>query len=268
MARLTNGGVSGKDVVAPTLTSGIGKWNAQDQQLYKQQDLWPRPLVIGDYVYGGYYAGIIDTTTGNIIATDAFQTGAKYALIISPKSLQSSGVAWKTTSDAGPNGVRTRWNGLGSTQAMGNSATYPAAQYCYGLSYPSDGGSMWYIPAMDELELLYRNFKPYTNNNYTSSNTSAAGTFPFDGSSYVSGANISSSPSGSQYTTTVPAQTSLTLFQTGGAQTIVQDYLWSSTEHDATYARYQSFHTSLPGGQGYDTKRNTRYVRPVRRVLL
>jgi len=44
--------------------------------------------LLGAPVAGGYYAGLIDTLTGNIIAADDYQTGLRYALIVSDKSLE------------------------------------------------------------------------------------------------------------------------------------------------------------------------------------
>ena len=48
---------------------------------------------IGASFMGGYYAGIIDTTKGNIIPADTSQTGLRYALIVAPKSLPGEMVA-------------------------------------------------------------------------------------------------------------------------------------------------------------------------------
>lgn len=235
---------------------------------------------IGDNVYDGYYAGLIDTTrSGSIIATDYYQTGSRYLLIMSPQSLDfTNGKRWKTTQDAGPSETKTRWNGLGATVAMKNAgAVYEAATYCYDLSYnTTDGGSRWYLPAMDELELLYRSFKPTTNSNYTFSQNTLAGSFPGNGSAVLSGTNPSSSPSSSQYTAGSPAQTSLALFQSGGAQALntgTTPIYWASTEYNATAAWGQ--YTSIYSGQQYSgwqalvSKNSTlRRVRPVRRVVL
>ncbi len=41
------------------------------------------------------------------------------------------------------------------------------AAYCRNLTFPSDGGSRWYLPAKNELELLYRNLKPTTEPHYS-----------------------------------------------------------------------------------------------------
>ena len=230
---------------------------------------------IGDNVYGGYYAGMIDTTrSGVILGTDASQTGRKYLLIVAPKSLEAApGLRWRTTNAAGPTGVRTRWDGLTATVAMKNAGTvYEAATYCHDLTFPSDGGSRWYLPAIDELELLYRNLKPTTTNNSTSFWTSAAGSFPYNGAQVQFGVNPSSDPTGTAYTSTVPGRTGLALFQSGGAQAFeptTNPYYWAATEYDAFDAWFQDFGSSGTGYQNV-TSKNIAFsrVRPVRRVVL
>ena len=232
---------------------------------------------IGDNVYGGYYAGLIDTTrAGSIQANDQSQTGAKYLLIVSPKSLEagtngSNGKRWKTTNDAGPTGVQTRWNGLAATVAMKNAGSaYEAASYAHDLSFPSDGGSRWYLPALDELELVYRNLKPSTEANRTDSRSTTG----FPGNTTTMGQNISSDPTGAVYTSSVPARTNLALFQAGGAQALesasgTYPYYWTSTERDASNAWDQTFGDGGAGYQNFNGKTITlRRVRPVRRVVL
>lgn len=236
------------------------------------------PANIGDSAYGGYYAGIIDTTrSGSIDVSDDFQAGLRYLLIISPKSLEigKGTYAWDTLGPSnGPTGVRTRWNGLEATTAMYNGGSnFEAATYCYNLSFPGDGHSRWYLPAMDELELLYRNFKPLLDGNYTVSSSTNAGTFPFNGLSYVSGGNISSDPTGSVYTFAVPARTSLSDFQIFGSQALDGTANWflSSTEYASATSWMQQTGTAgqVAGLQTILTKTSTTgSIRPVRRVLL
>ena len=222
---------------------------------------------IGDPFMGGYFAGIIDTTKGNIIAADASQTGLRYALIVAPQSLESSPLAYKPTDSAAPAAASTRWDGLTATIAM-NSSAYPAAQWCYGQSYPTDDASRWYLPAMDELELIYRNLKPTTDSNYTSS--SSGSTFP--GGSQAPGYNPSSDPAGSAYSSSVPAQTSVAAFKSGGAQALgasVTSYYWSATEYSSSNAWAQSLKGGFSGYQtGINKGSGTRRVRPVRRLPL
>jgi hypothetical protein len=230
---------------------------------------------IGDNVFGGYYAGLIDTTrAGAIISGDASATGLKYMLIMAPKSLElAPGTLWKTTNDAGPTGVRTRWDGLTASEAMAAAgAVYQAATYCHGLTYPGDGYSRWYLPAMDELELLYRNLKPTTDANYVTPWTSSAGSYPYNGAAVNHGYDPASDPSGAAHTSGAPAQSGLALFQTGGAQCldgVTSVYYWVSTEYDAANAWNQYAGGGYAGFQNNSNKANTLVrVRPVRRVVL
>lgn len=223
---------------------------------------------IGAAFMGGYFVGVIDTTKGNIIASDASQVGLRYALISAPKSLQVSR-AYKTTADAAPAAARTRWDGLAATAAMAaDAATYPAADYCAGLTYPSDSGSPWYLAAMDERELIYRNFKPTTENNYTTANTTS--TFP--GGTQAQGYNPSCDPAGLAYTSGTPAKTSVALFQDGGSEDFgdlgVEFVMLTATEFSATAAWYQHMSGAASGAQSSTTKTTTQLIRPVRRVLL
>jgi hypothetical protein len=240
-------------------------------------------LEIGDPFGGGFFAGIIDTTVGNIIAADDYQNGARYALIVSPKDyeggrgsspaagLPTGDLEWDAQDRAGQSGSFTRWDGLSSTNSIlsKNDADYEVFEFIRELRteypVPSDGGSDWYLPAMDELELLYRNLKPVTANNSTISETR---TFP---GTQASGYNPSSDPTASAYTSGDPSQTSVTAFQSGGAEVIGQLFYWSSTDaNEGGRAWIQLF--SFAGDEGFQrafTKDTTvRSVRPVRRILL
>jgi hypothetical protein len=230
---------------------------------------------IGDNVYGGYYAGLINTTrAGSIIAGDASIVGLKYLLIVAPKSLEfGTGKTWKTTTDAGPAATRTRWDGLSADEAMRVAGVnYEAATYCYGLTFPGDGYSRWYLPAMDELELLYRNLKPTTDTNYVTPTASTAGDYPYNGATYSHGYDPASDPSGVAHTSGVPAQSGLAAFQQGGAQAlegVTNPYYWASTEFNATDAWGQYAGGGGAGAQVRYTKNYTGLrVRPVRRVVL
>lgn len=186
---------------------------------------------------GGYYAGKINIE------------GQIYALVIAPKSLggdSPSLLQWKTsqTTTAGTTSVN---NGWANTQSMvvAGIAAHPAANFCKNLTI--GGYTDWYLPAKDELEILYRNFKPTTDNNNTSY-----------------GANTSSVPPTSNYTTTNPAQTSVTLFRSGQPEAFsTSQYYWSSTQNENTAAWWQYFATGTPSTT---VKSAALYVRAVRRV--
>lgn len=241
----------------------------------------PRGLTlpaIGSAFMGGYYAGIIDTTRpGSIVAADTSQTGLRYALIVAPKSLEATLLQWATSDAFGPGASRTRWNGLAATTAMA-STTYPAANYCYGLTFPTDAASRWYLPAMDELELVYRNLKGTTEPNPSSASQSSTVTnsFPFSGVNFSHGANVSSDPTGAAYESASPARTTVAVFQDGGGQDLgdagTNLFYWTATEYDASSAWIHGFSGSaFSGFQSQSTKTTshvTRIVRPVRRLVL
>ena len=195
-------------------------------------------LAIGEAYQGGYYAGQI-STSGNGIAT--------HNLVASPKSSgESTAMTWNTGGGAG--GVGSDIDGPANSAAL-NSATYPAAQFCEGLSI--GGFTDWYLPAKNELEVVYYNLKPSANTNNTGS-----------------GINPNAVPArASNYTTSpsVPSQTSATDFQTGNTEAFDYASYWSSTEVSATYARYQGLDT---GFQGSFSKTTSRRVRAVRRVAV
>jgi hypothetical protein len=146
-----------------------------------------------------------------------------------------------------------------------NSATYPAAQFCEGLSI--GGFSDWYLPARDELELCYRNLKPTTDANNTSARPLSGITYPEgnDVSGDTTGINRNSDPTGAAYTSGNPAQTSVTAFQTGNTEAFASALYWSSSEYSSTVAWYQTF---ANGGQNSLAKNGYGYVRAVRRVAV
>jgi len=201
----------------------------------------PPGLRIGDAYEGGYYAGQI-STAGNGVAD--------YNLVIAPRSSGSStGKTWKTTNTATA-GTSSVIDGPTNSSNM-NNATHPAAQFCEGLSI--GGFSDWYMPAENELEVCYYNLKPTTASNNT-----------------ASGTNTNAVPSrGSNYTAGTPAQTSATIFKTGGAEAFTSNAWWSSTQQPgalyATRARIQSF---VSGNQYYTYKTYSGRVRAVRRVAV
>ncbi len=192
---------------------------------------------IGDSYEGGYYAGEI-STSGNGVAT--------HRLVIAPKSSgQHDSKQWKT-SNTSTSGTSSVIDGPTNSSNM-NNASHPAAQFCEGLTIGSY--SDWYMPAKNELEVCYYNLKPTTTSNNTSSGT-----------------NTNAVPSrGSNYTTSVPAQTSATDFKTGNSEAFDSTSYWSSTEISSTDAWLQGFGA---GVQTNDGKNYYRRVRAVRRVAI
>jgi hypothetical protein len=203
---------------------------------------------------------------------------AKFRVIVSPKSSgENTSKEYKNANTAGPSGAGTLTEGLKATLALvadGNSTVYPAAHFCNDLSI--GGYTDWYLPARDELELIYRNLKPVTNNNYTVANRPNSPTPNYTNLGSIGtggtghGLNYNSDPQGVAYTAGSPAQTSVAVFQDGGAETLgfpTNNY-WSSTEYQSQFAWSQTYAASAPGAQGDDAKVAARYVRAVRRSII
>ena len=192
--------------------------------------------VIGEAYGGGFYAGKI-SVAGNGIAS--------HYLIVAPKSSGETTKQWKTTNTTTA-GTTSLIDGPANSSAM-NNASHPAAQFCEGLTI--GGYSDWYMPAKNELEVLYYFLKPTTTANSTS---------------FGSNANaVSPEPISTNYSSGSPAQTSAAAFQSGGAEAFAADDYWSSTGDTAPAAWLQYF---VNGVQAYSNKDFGRYVRAVRRI--
>ena len=217
------------------------------QAVFQNQRSFIPPLPnIGDAYEGGYFAGQI-STAGNGIPD--------YNLVVGPVSSSESRVKWKNATTATA-GADSNVNGSQNTADMvadGNATVYPAAHFCNDLS--TGGQTDWYMPANNELEICYYNLKPTTTNNNTSS-----------------GINANAIPArASNYTTGTPAQTSVAIFQTGGAQafnaTPDSSWLyWTSTEFQAAGAKRQYFNNGKQLSANY--KSDFSQVRAIRRVAV
>lgn len=183
-------------------------------------------LQIGQPLEGGFFAGYLNSN------------GALFAIVAAPKSLEISG-AW------GERGVLIE--GADSFHdGAANTAAMAAAGCKIATQTQSDG---WYIPSRDELELLYRAFKPTTEENY----------------GWRSGDNPSSSPAGYPYTESLPAQTSVADFKDDEPEAFEDAWYWSSTQYSAYYAWIQHFDGGYQDGHDKDYEGR---VRPVRRIQI
>jgi hypothetical protein len=107
----------------------------------------------------------------------------------------------------------------------------------------------WYLPARDELELLYRHLKPTTETNYT----------------WRNGENPSAIPATYAYEELLPVQTSATGFQEGGEHALSAQAYWSSTQSSRHPAWFQHF---AGGSQYYHDKSAKLRARAFRRFKI
>ncbi|MDB5358897.1 MAG: hypothetical protein JWO51_194, partial [Rhodospirillales bacterium] len=155
------------------------------------------PTVPGTPFGGGFYAGRIALG------------GEAYALISAPKAEgETSGIVWKKNWREATPGARSLADGFANSKAMNDDA-HPAAQWARGLRI--GGFDDWYLPARDELEVLYRNLKPTEDDNYTYSSRLdwyRASPGQYNGvDEHGNGHNAHSIPPGEAYTAASPAQT-------------------------------------------------------------
>ena len=208
---------------------------------------------------------------------------ARWKVIVAPKSGgENASVAYKNANTAAPAACFTLTNGPAATDAMiaaDTSTVYPLAHWAKSLRELNGGEGLsgytdWYIPARDELELLWRNLKPVTNNNYVTANRYDAAAYTRDANlddvAVTHGANRNSDPAGDAYTASVPAQTAVTAFHAGGAEALTFGlaYYWSSSESTATHVWLQYYTTSYPGIQTNNAKTNPVRARACRRSIL
>jgi len=234
------GGFISKTPPTVTTSSAQGMWTLSQQAQYQKAGVWPVyygwPANIGDAYGGGFFAGQINIS------------GTKYNLVVAPKaSGENSAKTW------GIDGVTTAQTSVinGPTNSAVEAAlgaSYQAATFCEGLTI--GGYSDWYLPAKNELEVLYYFLKPTTDANNTSSGSNANA--------------VSTEPISTNYTSGSPAQTSAGIgFRTGETNAFASAYYWSSTEYVANSAWVQGFDDGL---QGSFNKGGSIYVRAVRRV--
>ena len=164
-----------------------------------------------------------------------------FCIVVAPKAEGETTSTWHKASDIA--GACSYFDGHANTIAMAEAGS-SLAKWAQALAIA--GHTDWYLPARDELELLYRNLKPNTEENYR----------------YRSGDNPSSLPAGYPYTKTAPAQTSALAFQQGGSEAFEQRWYWSSTQYSRNIAWYQDFDD---GGQLCIVKHYEGRARAVRR---
>lgn len=195
----------------------------------------PKSLVLGQAYAGGFYGGQI------------LISGTVYNLVVAPKTGGEGTYAYRTTTAAESALLADRTYYGRTTTELFADVNHPAFQWAGGLTL--NGFTDWYVPAWYELEIIYRNLKPSTDANTTSF-----------------GANPYANPTAtSNYTTTVPGQTTALAFRTGGAEAFsASNYMTCLETPSVTSANYRiSF---LTGSVVSATKNTSALVRAIRRV--
>jgi hypothetical protein len=169
--------------------------------------------------------------------------GTHYGLILPPKAAsEHAPIAWNDSVKT-VKGALSYCDGLANTKAMAEAGS-KLAQWAL--------DNKMHLPSLDELDLLYRHFKPGTEKNYCWAR---------------SGINLSAAPPTYPYTPDSPKQTKLKTFREGGPEAFELAWYWSSTQHAALsgYAWMQDFGS---GGQGYGHKSDDYRARAVRRIKI
>lgn len=233
------GGFISKTPPTVTTSSAQGMWTLSQQAQYQKAGVWPDalpPTTIGQAYGGGYYGGKINVS------------GTQYYLIVAPKATGEASKQWGVYGTT--TGITSVINGPANSASLAAlGASYQAAVFAEGLTI--GGYSDWYLPAKNELEVLYYFLKPTTTSNNTSSGSNANA--------------VSPEPVSTNYTSGSPAQTSSGIgFRTGETNAFTSGtYYFSSTEYIDLAAYGQDF----GNGQQLLPNKNSNYtVRAVRRV--
>ena len=195
------------------------------------------PTIIGTPFAGGFYAGTIRID------------GALHALIVAPKAEgQHEDTEWNSSRD-NVTGALSYNDGLANTKAMSEAGS-ALAQWSLGLNI--GGFSDWYLPSLDEQEIIYRSLKPTEEKNYCWAR---------------SGINLNAAEPAAPYTPDSPIQTTAEAFQAGGAEAFDPVWYWTSTQHAAgsscAWVQYFGY-----GSQGIDLKDGQYRARAVRRIAI
>ena len=192
---------------------------------------------LGSAYEGGFFAGQIGVSG---VAT--------HNLVIGPLSTAQTMAQWKT-SNSDTSGTTSVINGPANTAAMiaAGAAAHPCGQFCDNLVV--GGFSDWYMPAQNELEICYFNFRPTDTGNNPSS-----------------GVNPNAvPPRASPYTEAVPPVCTIPGFTAGASEAFANSFYWASTQPstNAGLGWTQNFNG---GNQAAFTKTYSLRVRAVRRV--
>ncbi|WP_192985680.1 DUF1566 domain-containing protein [Pseudomonas sp. EggHat1] len=186
---------------------------------------------IGSAFQGGFFAGLLNID------------GQLHGLIVAPKAAGELEEARWGEYGNDIAGATSVYDGLANTQAMAEVGSDLAK---WALELEIDSFTDWYLPSRDELEILYRQFKPTTETNYQYGRH---------------GENSSAVPITQHYSAEAPAQTSHEAFQEGAEQAFEDAWYWSSTQYSPYNAWYQDFAGGSQLSHHKDSELRARAVR-------
>jgi len=190
---------------------------------------------IGAALGGGFFAG-------------RFQIdGTYFALIMSPISGDIEG-AWGEYGKK-LDGCRSFIDGKQNTVDLAEAGSDLARSI---MQLDIGGHTDWFLPARDQLEIMYRNLKPGTRENYCS---------------YLDGYNANSVPPTDIYEDEAPTQTTAAEFQANAEHALHERWYWSSTQYSANHAFYQDFTNGTQNRYGKNYKLRARAVRQIQLVI-
>lgn len=195
------------------------------------------PEKVGVPMAGGFYAGRI-------------RIGSQlYALISAPKAEGEHKPAIWIPGHKKVAGARSYNDGLVNTEAMAEAGS-KLGQWARGLRIA--GFDDWYIPSLDEQEIIYRYLKPTTDKNWCYARA---------------GINLHAAEPTLPYTPDFPGQTLAEAFMAGGPEAFDAAAYWSSTQpvSDSGYAWCQHFYN---GDQDYLSTDSKFRARAVRRLVI
>ncbi|WP_186437644.1 hypothetical protein [Synechococcus sp. Ace-Pa] len=191
---------------------------------------------IGSSYQGGYYGGLISQSANGV---------ATHALIIAPKAAGMSSQQTKTSNTAS-SGADSSFDGFANSEAA-NNASHPANQWARGLTIA--GFSDWYVPALYELEILYRRFKPTSD----------------EGNNDQFGTNAYAVPPSTNYTISSPDRTAFIPFELGGAEAFFDGQMNTSTQSSATEVILQDWYY---GNWFANSKTFAQQTRAIRKIAV
>lgn len=193
---------------------------------------------IGHQCYGGYFAGFI------VISNKT------YHLVVSPKLNGDIDNIALAKQPALLDFNASQSDGFKNSFMLGQRFT----ELRLLTSLEINGYDDWYIPSMDELEVIYRNLKPtvHANSCY-----------------FRSGMNLSSVDNEAQkpYSVDQPTQTNALPFRAGGVQALDAEYYWSSTPKQNSEQLMFWCQSFQDGTQNYWAAQEEHSIRLVRKVL-